>query len=337
MSTAQTTNPAPRAGASAVRWLIKIGVSAALMVFLLRKISLPDLERLIRAMDPVLLVSAVVVFMASNVAGWLQWHVLLSASGIRAGQARTFGFYNIGLFFNNFLPANIGGDAVKVYDVTRLGAGVYQVIAVTLLDRLLGVFSLCLLAIVADLFLVARESSPYVYYLALFVACMLPAAGFYFVGALGNAFRRAVLRVRPLALDRRITSVLDHLSPFKGRRALVVRLVFFSLFIQTLRVMTHVLVGMAMGVTVDRVVLCQFFVFVPILSLAMIPPITINGLGIREGLGILLFAQAGIGRTDAFAMEFLTYIISVVASLLGLGFFLARRAGGAQGSAAFRP
>ncbi|MDH4036662.1 MAG: flippase-like domain-containing protein [Candidatus Krumholzibacteria bacterium] len=323
-------------GGGLLRWTVKIAVSAGLMVFLLRKISLPELERLIRTMDPVLLVSAVAVFVVSNVAGWLQWHVLLSAGGISAGRARTFGFYNVGLFFNNFLPANIGGDAVKVYDVTRLGGSVYHVIAVTLLDRLLGVFSLCVLAIAADLFLIAREPTPYAYYLALFAACMLPAIGFYFFRPLGNAFRRAVLRVRPLALDRRITSIIDHLSPFKGRRALVARLVAFSILIQMLRVLTHVLVGMAMGVTMDFHVLCQFFVFVPILSLAMIPPVTINGLGIREGLGILLFAQAGIGRTDAFAMEFVTYIISVLASLVGLGFFLARRVGGPPGSPSFR-
>jgi len=323
-------------GATVLRWVVKIAVSAALMTFLLRKISLPDLERLIRTMDPRLLTAAVMVFVVSNVAGWLQWHILLSASGIHAGHSRTFRFYNVGLFFNNFLPANIGGDAVKVYDVTRLGAGVYQVIAVTLLDRLLGVFSLCLLAIVADLILIPRTPLPYEYYLILFAACMLPAIGFYFVRPLGNAFRRAVLRVRPLAIDRRVTSVLDHLSPFKGRRALVARLVAFSVLIQALRVLTHVLVGMAMGIDVDGMVLCQFFVFVPILSLAMIPPITINGLGIREGLGILLFAQAGIGKTDAFAMEFITYIISVAASLLGLVFFLARRVEGAAGGDAFR-
>lgn len=332
MSTAADTTSR---ASTALRWTVKIGVSAALMVFLLHKISLPDLERLLRGMNPWLLAGAALVFIVSNMAGWLQWHVLLTSSGIAAPAARTFGFYNVGLFFNNFLPANIGGDAVKVYDVTRFGAGVYQVIAVTLLDRLLGVFSLCVLAVVADVILIAREPVPYAYYLALFAACMVPAVGFYFVRPLGNAFRRMVLRVRPLALDRRITSVIDHLSPFKGRRGLVARLVVFSMAIQALRVLTHVLVGMAMGIHIDRMALFQFFVFVPILSLAMIPPITINGLGIREGLGILLFAQAGIGRTDAFAMEFVTYIISVAASLIGLGFFLARRSGGAAGS--FRP
>jgi hypothetical protein len=132
--------------------------------------------------------------------------------------------------------------------------------------------------------------------------------------------------LRSFALDRRASSILDHLSPFKGQRRLVLKLVLFSVFIQALRVVTHVLVGMALGIVVDRWVLCQFFVVVPLLSLAMIPPVTINGLGLREGLGIVLFAGAGIGRADAFATEFLTFIVSVTVSLVGLVFFVGSRA-----------
>jgi hypothetical protein len=260
------------------------------------------------------------------VAGWLQWHVLLRSSGVTLPPGRSFRFYFVGLFFNNFLPANIGGDAVKVYDVSRLGADVYQVIAVTLLDRLLGVFSLCLLAIFADLWLIARAPMPYALYLGVFLACMVPALGFYFFRPLGFWLRRSVLRLRALSMDARMTAVIDHLSPFRGRGPLLARLVAFSAAIQALRVLTHVLVAMALGIAVTPALLAQFFVFIPLLSLAMIPPITINGLGIREGLGILLFAEAGIGSTDAFAVEFITYAISVAVSLVGVAFFLARRA-----------
>ena len=320
-----TGRPAGRGGA-VLRWAIKITVSLALMAFLMRKISLPALEGVLRGMDRGLLLAAVAVFFASNVAGWLQWHVLLRTSGVVLPPGSTFRFYFVGLFFNNFLPANIGGDVVKVYDVSKVGADPYQVIAVTLLDRLLGVFSLCLLAVIADCFLVA-QSPGYVLYLGVFAACMLPAIGFYFFRPLGNALRRGVMKLRPLSIDRRASSVLDHLSPFKGQRRLVTELVAFSAFIQALRVVTHVLVGMALGIAIDASVLCQFFVYIPLLSLAMIPPITINGLGIREGLGILLFSAAGIAQTDAFAMEFLTFIISVAVSLLGLVFFVVRRVG----------
>ncbi|HEU4929368.1 MAG TPA: lysylphosphatidylglycerol synthase transmembrane domain-containing protein [Candidatus Krumholzibacteria bacterium] len=317
--------PPPARGRAVLRWGLKIALTVLLMAFLLRRISLAELEALLRGMDRVLLAGAVAVFFISNVAGWLQWHVLLRAGGVSLSRRATFRFYFVGLFFNNFLPANIGGDVVKVLDVTRLGADPYRVIAVTLLDRLLGVFSLCLLAAFADLVLIAKTPAPYIAYLLIFIACMIPAVGFYFFRPLGNALRRGVVKLHLFGINRRASSVLNHLSPFKGQRQLVAKLVGFSMVIQALRVVTHVLVGMALGIHVDAMVLCQFFVFIPLLSLAMIPPITINGLGIREGLGIVLFAAAGIGRTDAFAMEFLTFVVSVAVSLVGLVFFLSRR------------
>jgi len=319
------STPPPARGHAVLRWSVKIVFTILLMAFLLRRISLTELEALLRGMDRVLLTGAIVVFFVSNVAGWLQWHVLLRAGGVPLSRRATFRFYFVGLFFNNFLPANIGGDVVKVLDVSRLGVDPYNVIAVTLLDRLLGVFSLCLLAVLADLVLIARTPTPYAAYLLIFIACMIPALGFYFIRPLGTALRRAVVKLRLFGIDRRASSVLNHLSPFKGERVLVAQLVMFSLLIQALRVITHVFVGMALGIHVDAMVLCQFFVFIPLLSLAMIPPITINGLGIREGLGIVLFAAAGIGRTDAFTMEFLTFVVSVLVSLVGLAFFLSRR------------
>jgi hypothetical protein len=136
---------------------------------------------------------------------------------------------------------------------------------------------------------------------------------------------RLVSAMRPLSIDVRISAVIDHLSEFKSRKDVIVQVIGLSLVIQALRVFTHVLVGVSLGIHIDSTILSQFFVFVPLLSLAMIPPITINGLGIREGLGILLFARAGLAETDAFALEFLTWVVSVGVSLLGLAFFLARR------------
>jgi len=322
---------------SGFRWgrtLLKVAVSGLLMFIVLRRISLEELRGVVVNMDGSLLLAAFLCFLCSNILGSFQWYQLLIASGVKLGFPQTFRFYFVGLFFNNFLPANIGGDAVKVYDVSRFGSSVYQVIAVTLLDRLLGIFGLCLLATLAVVYLLPGHGpDPYGFYLLIFMACMLPAIGFYMWGWLGRLLRRVVLIIRPLSLDERISSILDHLGEFKGRKQLVVGLVGLSIVIQTLRVSTHILVALAIGVTVDRILALEFFVIVPLLGLAMIPPITINGLGIREGLGMVLFAAAGVSQTDAFATEILTWAVSVVVSLLGFGFFLARRGSrGQQGS-----
>ncbi len=306
--------------------LVKLLVSAGLLIFLVSKISLEDLFALVRTLDRATVALAILVFFVSNVLGALQWHFLLVASGVRLTFPQSFRFYFVGLFFNNFLPANIGGDAMKIYDVSRIGSNVYRVTAVTLMDRFIGIFSLCLLAVAAVLLSTAFwPGGTVAVYLIVFLGCMMPLVGFYFIKPLGTLLRRLVGLIRPLSVDKRAGWIFDGLSEFKSRRWLVLRLILLSLVIQFLRVMTHVLAAVALGVPIDAVVFGLFFVFVPVLGLAMIPPITINGLGVREGLGILLFAQAGIGRTDAFAIEFLTYLISVSISLLGFAFFLARR------------
>ncbi len=316
------------------RLVLKIFVSASLLVFLLHKISLPQLGGLIRSMDAGDMTAAFIVFLASNVIGAVQWHALLASGGVRIPFQRSIRFYFVGLFFNNFLPASIGGDAVKVYDVSKIGNSVYQVVAVTILDRVIGIFSLCVLASAAVVALMVTRSAQSLWpYLAVFIACMVPAAGFYLSRPLSRLMRALVRIVLPTGWGKGGSSILDHLGKFKSRKTLIFGLMWLSVVIQAMRVATHVLVALALGVRIDAAVTGLFFVFVPLLSLAMIPPITINGLGIREGLGVVLFSRAGIGRTDAFAIEFLTYVLSVVASLLGLVFFLGRRAARAEAKA----
>ncbi len=71
-----------RAPGAVSRLVIKILVSAGLLIFLFNKISVGGLLTLVRALDPVTLAVAVLVFFTSNVLGSLQWHLLLASSGI---------------------------------------------------------------------------------------------------------------------------------------------------------------------------------------------------------------------------------------------------------------
>ena len=233
---------------SLVKFLLKLAVSAALLAFLLNKISVQKVVEQIRDLDPARLVLAVLVLLVSNVIGVYQWHRLLVASGVELPFRRTFRFYFVGLFFNNFLPANVGGDAVKIYDVTRLGSSVYQIVAVTLLDRLIGIFSLCLLATVAVLAVgTAQPLQSMWIYLAIFIGCMTPVLALYFIEPLSKVLRRVVSHLRPFSLHARGANMLDYLGEFKARKALILRLMLLSLVIQSLRVSTHIIVASALA------------------------------------------------------------------------------------------
>ena len=53
-------------------------------------------------------------------------------------------------------------------------------------------------------------------------------------------------------------------------------------------------------------------------------PISLNGIGVREGAAVVLFQMAGLTREQAFSIPFLTYVISVLISLLGGLIFISR-------------
>jgi len=308
--------------------LVKIAVSVGLIAFLFYKLSPENLLADLSCVSPVQLVIAVVIFFLSVGLGAYQWHLLLKAGGIALPFAKTFKVYFVGMFFNNFLPAGVGGDVMKIYDVTRVGNDPHQVFAVTMLDRVIGIAGLCILALAASFILLAGEGLYNLYlYIVIFAGCVAPVLALIMNKRLSRGVRRLFGKITIWGLGGRFDAIFRHLGEYRRLRMLLVRLTLLAMAVQFLRVVTHVLVAQSLGIAVTNLHFIQFFVFVPLLSLIMILPISINGLGVREGAGILLFTQIGFSKEQALLMELITYAIMVMVSLLG-GFFFAQRSFG---------
>jgi len=91
--------------------------------------------------------------------------------------------------------------------------------------------------------------------------------------------------------------------------------------VQMSRIGVHALVARALGLSIP---LSYFLLFVPLLAVIVSLPISLNGIGVREGAGIVLFGLVGVDRTAAFSLQFTTYLVAVAVSLLGGLVFLAR-------------
>jgi uncharacterized membrane protein YbhN (UPF0104 family) len=108
---------------------------------------------------------------------------------------------------------------------------------------------------------------------------------------------------------------------FRGQRRLLLEVFGVALVVQVMRIGVHVLFARALGLRVDT---AYFFLFVPLLAVIVSLPISLNGIGVREGAGILLFGLVGLDRASAFALQFGTYLVAVGVSLIGGMVFLAR-------------
>jgi len=308
---------------------LKITVSAGLIAVLLYRISPGRILAEAGKLDPAWVAAAVAIFLTSSLLGALQWHLLLSAGGVRIPVSRTFSLYFTGLFFNNLLPTNVGGDAYKIYDVVKTGHDPHKVFAITLLDRVIGITGLCLIALAASLALLLTGGSRDLgLYALIFAGCITPVLVLTFSRKISSPLRRTLSRIRLWGIGERLELVFSHLGSFRSFPALLGKVILLTLTIQSLRILTHVAVAAALGIHPGTREMAHFFVFVPLLGLVMMLPISINGLGLREGAGILLFTRIGFLEAEAFVMEFLTYVVMVGVSLIGGVLFLRRQIAG---------
>src|SRR5262249_35140290 len=143
-----------RAGARHVTWkralliAIKLGLSIGLMALLFRRVPMDEVRQALRTANRGGLALAALTMLASNLLGAYQWWRLLRAVEIRIPLWKVSAYYHVGLFFNNFLPANIGGDFARVVDASRHSRTRAAALSTVVMDRVMGTVALAGLALV---------------------------------------------------------------------------------------------------------------------------------------------------------------------------------------------
>lgn len=298
---------------------LKVVGTVVLVAFLLSRLPLREIEAAFTHPRWGWLGLSFVVYAVSAVLGAWQWALLLRAMGIAATWPELFRLYHIGLFFNNFLPANVGGDAWKILDLGARDGRRAGVLAATLLDRLIGLAALTLLACVAmGVAAVLGVPLPGV------ALALLPIGALLF-GVLAVLLSRRLGAIlvegaRRLGFERlagplgRFTDDLGRLRP---RVAWLNGIFALSAGIQLLRLVTHLAAAAGLGLALAPAAMLQMLVLIPLLALSLTLPISINGIGLRESVSASLLVWTGLAASQSVAMELAAYLVQVVYSLLG--------------------
>lgn len=301
---------------------LKIAFSAGLMVFLFSRIPLGSVGIALRQADRGLLATAWLVLFGSNLLASYQWERLLAAVDIRIPFWKVCAYYHVGLFFNNFLPAGIGMDVARVVDASRYGPTRAAAVSTVVMDRLIGTVALAGLALVTTIPAIDRFHllAVYLALVGFFAVSVLLLWAVFHPGLL-PAVERFLARFGLAGLKPHLDELALRFQHFRGRRKLLTGLLALAALVQVSRVTVHVIVAHALGLTVPAT---YFFLFVPLLAVIVSLPISLNGIGVREGAGIILFGLVGVDRAQAFSLQFTTYLVGVAVSLLGVLIFLGR-------------
>jgi uncharacterized protein (TIRG00374 family) len=302
-------------GRRAVLIALKVAFSFALIAILLWRIPLERVADALAAADPRWLMAAAALMLLSNLLGSYQWWRLLRVADIRIPLWKACAYYHIGLFFNNFLPANIGGDIARIADSSRHGASTGAAVSAVMMDRLIATIALAGLALVTTLPAVDHFHlvMAYASLVAFFALSVFLLWGLFHTRLL-QAIERVLGRIGLGRLSPHLEELALRLEAYRGARAFLARMLVLATITQLMRIGVHALVSRALGLQIP---LQYFLLFVPLLAVIVSLPISLNGLGLREGAGVLLFGLIGVDRPRAFSLQFLTYLVAVAVSLLG--------------------
>lgn len=310
-------------------FVLKLGISAGILYWLFQHTDLADVMARARAANPVWLLSALALFGGMVLVSAWRWRLLLEAIGAPAPVSRLTNSWLVALFFNNFLPSNIGGDVVRVADSVSLTGSRTVAAAVVLVDRAIGLAALLVVAAVGA-------------WIATAEGIAVPARDYVWLAAFGSVVAGLPTLYRPRLLARvlapigalhpelvgtrvdRFLRAIEQMAEHPGR---ITQAILGALAVQTLLVVYHLAIAQAIGVSMS---LTMGLVIVPVSLVLQMAPVSVNGFGVREAVFTFFFARLGLPTDAAIALSLLSAALIMLFSLSGGLVFLFRRSRGEQ-------
>jgi len=296
-------------------------VSAILLAALLWFTDPVEIWRTLERADPRWVAAAVIVNVVTVPVMALRWQVLISAKGMRVPLGWLTRTYFVALFLGQFLPAAVGGDAVRAVELGRRTHDGHEAVASVLIDRLVGVVSLVGLAVLAYAAGGHSAGGPEVLVAeAMFGLAALVTLGLLFSARLrGAAARWLEPRVagRQLAAGRRF---YEALHGYREHRAALAAVCGLALAVQIARVGTIWMLVRGLGLDVP---LAEIYAVGPVLFAALILPVSLNGIGVREAV-FVSFLRDSTTPEQAIALGVAFFAVGTATALVGAGILALR-------------
>jgi uncharacterized protein (TIRG00374 family) len=246
----------------------------------------------------------------------LRWRWLLAARGADDRLGWLTRSYFVSYTASQVLPTSIGGDAVRIYEVSRRHPGrTADMTAIVLLERGLGGAATVLLGAVGFLLAVGRyDVGAYLWLEGAFVFGTIFLLFVFFA----RSARPLLARLRgPLArfrLERPLRAFYDGVHHFRGHPRLLVGVFAFTTAIQAVRILAIWASARAVGIDLGPRI---YYVMGPLFFLVLLVPFTLNGFAVREAFFVSFLGSVGVGADEAFAAGFLFFLVTVAMALPG--------------------
>lgn len=302
-------------------FLVKLLVSGGLLAYFLSQVHPERFLHTFATANYWWIALALVIYLCTQAISAARWATLARPLGIETQFTSLLKYYLIGMFFNLFAPGTVGGDVTRILYLARdqeshaSGRPVTTTHAAmsVLMDRAIGMIVLVWLG-AAGLLLFPEYAVPQT---VRSITLML-AAGF-----VGAVLLLPLLRhVLPEDGPAMVVKIRLALHSYRTQWRALAAAAGLSLVAHLIQAGMHLVMGRALGLEVP---LSFCIIVYPLVGTFAAIPVSLNGLGLREGGYIYMLAVIGIGSENGIAFGLLLFLIVVIDSLIGGVLFLLQK------------
>jgi glycosyltransferase 2 family protein len=287
---------------------LRVLVSAALLAVVLAYANAGDVVHAVRHGEWGWFIAALGLTVVAVVVGGIRWWIFLEGAEIDVSRRRAIRAFAASLVLNSVLPTSVGGDAVRAWLVGKESGRLLGAAAATVVDK---ATALACLFLVGWATLAIDAGSVPNSVIGVFAWVTIGGLGVVAVGALAAAGVRPVLHRLPRRLALMIREVWATLRVWAASKKLVASVLGLGVTYQVLAVLALVLVGKTIGIELSFALAS---VSAAIVLVATLIPVSIGGLGVREGGFVLLLGQADIDGAKATTLSLLAAALIVLAA-----------------------
>lgn len=306
---------------SAILRVVKIAISVLLLGYLAKQVNFGAMIDALRQARWDLVLLAYAVSHVDRIIQGGKWWGLVRSSGMRIPFWGAIANTYAGNFAGQFLPAGVGGDVVRLVLLKRLQFPAIEMAASIVVERLFGLFALATVASASIAVATVRgvdlpgsiEGVTLVLFAAMATTLLLSfrRGMAEWVARFSNAVTALPVRV---PYSRKLGDLLTAYHKYSGRSRAV--LSYFALSIVEVLVLVTInfLVARALHLDVSPLML---LLVVPVTMIAYRIPISLNGLGVQEGMLGYFFQQAGYGIDAGVSMSLVLRVVEIATYLPG--------------------
>lgn len=283
--------------------------SAGLLVWLTFLIDWKQMIRIWSQVQIIWILAAIAWIILSMIISVQKWQMVLKAQDINLSWTELWKAYWAGIFFNNFLPSSIGGDALRIWWVGKCTRDNPGAATSVIIERILATIGLAVTGLIGAA-LVDRADERVI---ALFVVLIL--VSFTLLGIISwRGFSQWAAK-RPGRVITFLKNMVGHGIKFRRQSGRLFIVIILSVAFQT--AVVGVNYSIFRSLHVSTLAAGDLLYVIPAISVAAMLPLGINGYGLREGAYIVMLASYQISPGVAVSASLLFVFLVSLCSLYG--------------------